>query len=140
MGRSRRFLSELVSLPLAALLFVACQHKPPIEQGQTLQKHIAEGQTLYERHIQKLTFDRAMQKWGSPQSVVEGAEIRAVVWETITEHAGKVAVPVPMFKSIYSMDTYYTPVYVDRSSHGERLDCTFSKSTGLLQTIRYSAW
>jgi len=50
------------------------------------------------------------------------------------------AVPAPMFSSVNNMDMAWMPVYVDLPSSGDQVDCTFSKATGLLQSIRYSAW
>ena len=140
MERSTRLLPRLSAVLLSALVLQACQHKPLTPKGLTLQEHVAQGQALYEKHIGKLTFDRAIKNWGQPQSVVEGQEITSVLWKTITDPGGTIVAPVPMPKSLYYPDSYYAPTYLNRPSHGEQLDCTFDKATGLLQTIRYLAW
>lgn len=139
MERSTRLLFRLPALLLSALLIGACQHKPAPPTRPTLQEYIASGQANVQRHVGVMTFDRALQEWGQPVSVVEGERVTSAVWRTVNTPAQTIIVPAPVTHGLSPLFST-VPAYVDMPSHGDQVDCTFSKSTGLLQTIRYSAW
>lgn len=133
-----RGLTRLFFLSVA-LSVMGCQHKQP-PAPITLEQHVERKQAELSRAVGKLTLDEAITRWGQPASVVEGKNVTSVLWRTTTDPGGSMAVPVPMFRSLNSVDATWAPVYVDRPGHGEQVDCTFSKKSSVLQSLKYSAW
>jgi hypothetical protein len=125
------YLSTRLLFLAALTLCLGCSSTPgPVREGPTLQEHIAQRQANLNSAIGKLRYDEAISRWGQPTRVVDGDKIRSALWRHEFD-GGTVAVPDPI---------YLAPMYVERESHGEQMDMIISKGTGLLQSIRYSAW
>jgi len=133
------WISTRLLLLVCALSIAGCRSAPERPSETALQDRIAFGQAGVQRHVGVMTFDRALQKWGQPVSLVEGDQVTSAVWRTVHTPARTVLVPAPVTHGLSPIFST-VPAYVDLPSHGDQVECTFSKQTGILETIRYSAW